>query len=973
MAEEFSPLELITRRLDELSDRLRRVEDRLGLAPPPSPLSPLEPQPDILSGVHLVDSPQDSESPASAPRSPAESSVHHPAPRHDADAERPDLLDLAARAAHRSSSPSDSAPDAQTHSPLSIERLIGGKFYLIAGSIVVVIGVGLFLKLGYDAGWFRMAPAWKCLWGAAFGLAMLALGEVARTRVSAAASAGVSSAGMGALYAATYAAHGYYGLIGPSVALVLLVLVTATGIAVSARARLLSVAILSVIGGYAAPFTLEAARPNPFVLPLHLLALLAIGLVLSGWRPAPFRPLRSIVWWTTMLLGAFWVLVDGSRRPELGLTFLALIWCSVHAELMWSAGAWARTPLPDQDAPGRLLPWRDVRHVGASFSTTSWSVLLGVFVLRQTPVLPDWFAPAGVMVGAIILSIMLAGHLRLLRDRPETEAQRLGAGLAMQGGAMLIAVVALALQGWLEVAAWLALGVAVTAAASWTRSKGLGVYGVIVLSIAVARLLTYDAFVLRVPLSGTRVLGLVLDRWTLLALIASGAWIAAAGFLLTLGRGPANTSAAAGPSAFDRRLRLFFQADDPWWLLPRVAGVVGTVLLFAAFIHPREDLAALSLTWLVLSSIGLALGSSLKDMWIHTLSLLGLVAATGPWALAFLRPEWSQTARGLFVHPGFLLCLALTAGLVAAARVLRSPGPLTLADTDPRPGGALLAGCAMLLTGASLEVVRHAENSGASASATLGWLCASWIAVAAVMDLLRRAMRCQWLLLLALGLLELSIGLWAKGYALPRLQGTWQVTAGGYPVHPGLLVAFSLAAALVTLAFMRRSASAGDSPTPDPLALQRDDTTRARDHRDDAPPQQEGIPASLFAFVCAAALVWGATSFEIARLAKAATSDSTVQSAAVSIWWGAVAATLLFFGFRNRLRLPRYAGLGLLGVATVKAVVVDLADVPPIWRVASVLGLGLLMLAVAVVYAKVSDTLLGTPPGAGPGNGPRAR
>ena len=57
-------------------------------------------------------------------------------------------------------------------------------------------------------------------------------------------------------------------------------------------------------------------------------------------------------------------------------------------------------------------------------------------------------------------------------------------------------------------------------------------------------------------------------------------------------------------------------------------------------------------------------------------------------------------------------------------------------------------------------------------------------------------------------------------------------------------------------------------------------------------------------------------------------------------------------------RLRVGAGLGLLGVATVKAVVVDLADVPPIWRVASVLCLGLLMLGVAVVYAKASDTFL---------------
>ena len=40
--------------------------------------------------------------------------------------------------------------------------------------------------------------------------------------------------------------------------------------------------------------------------------------------------------------------------------------------------------------------------------------------------------------------------------------------------------------------------------------------------------------------------------------------------------------------------------------------------------------------------------------------------------------------------------------------------------------------------------------------------------------------------------------------------------------------------------------------------------------------------------------------------------------------------------------------------ATAKAAVFDLASVPQVWRVASFVGLGLLMLGVAVGYAKVA-------------------
>ncbi|MBC7773449.1 MAG: DUF2339 domain-containing protein [Pyrinomonadaceae bacterium] len=973
MGEELAGFEGVARRLDELAARLARVEARLKLDDEASPVQqPADSAEGDVDG--LVMFPQ-----VSLPR--ARVAVSASAPVLAADATQPALdvaasvpaVDVRAAFKYNAGAAKSKAATDQTRAP-SLERLIGGKFYLIAGSIVVVLGVGLFLKLGYDAGWFRMAPMWKCLWGAAFGLSMLALGEMARKRVSPMASAGISSAGMGALFASIYAAHGHYGLIGPSWAFALLVAATATGITVAARARLLSVAVLSIVGGYAAPFMLQVTNPNPYVLGLHLLALLATGLVLSGWQRSPFRPLRGIVWWGTMVIGAVYVLFQGLQRPELALMFLGLVWVGVHLELMWGAGAWVREGDSDEQVVHPLLSWQVIRPVGTSFSTTSWSVLLGVFVLRQTSVLPDWFAPAGVMVGASVLSIMLVGHLRVLRDPPETEAQRLGAGLAMQGGAMLIAVVALALQGWLEVTAWLALGVAATGAAAWIRSKGLGIYGVVILSIAAARLVTYDAFVLRTPLVGTRVLGLVLDRWTLLALLTAAAWSAAAVLLVRLGRGAifagvekewpltvtghGSEGAVAAAPAISRKGRGLAPPvwiGDSWWLLPRLCGVVGMVLLFGGLIHPKEDIGSLSFAWVVLSMVVLALGRRFKGMWLDWLCPLGLLAAIVAWLLAYVPENWNNAAEGFVMHPGLGVCLAIAAALVTVARVLQGRGATPNPDVDPRPAFSIFVACAVVLTGVSLEVMRVAQNSGVSPSAEIGWLCVAWIGVAGGMEILRRAMKCEWLPLLAMTLLELAIGVWAWGYVQPG----WQATSAGRPMHPALLVAIALAAALVLLGQLRRLQLFDWSEN------QNEPHSQAWNEADFAGTMgggrspEAGISASLFAFVCAGVLTWAATSFEIARLAKVATSDATVQSAAVSIWWGAVAAVLLFFGFRNKMRLPRYVGLGLLGVATVKAVVVDLADVPPIWRVVSVLGLGLLMLAVAVVYAKVSDGLLG--------------
>lgn len=48
----------------------------------------------------------------------------------------------------------------------------------------------------------------------------------------------------------------------------------------------------------------------------------------------------------------------------------------------------------------------------------------------------------------------------------------------------------------------------------------------------------------------------------------------------------------------------------------------------------------------------------------------------------------------------------------------------------------------------------------------------------------------------------------------------------------------------------------------------------------------------------------------------------------------------------------RWTGLALLAVATAKAVILDLAGVDPAWRVASFLGLGLLMIGVGTWYLR---------------------
>jgi uncharacterized membrane protein len=83
-------------------------------------------------------------------------------------------------------------------------------------------------------------------------------------------------------------------------------------------------------------------------------------------------------------------------------------------------------------------------------------------------------------------------------------------------------------------------------------------------------------------------------------------------------------------------------------------------------------------------------------------------------------------------------------------------------------------------------------------------------------------------------------------------------------------------------------------------------------------------------------------------------SGSTTQNSqlALSALWAALGFALLVAGLSRDMRPLRLSGLALLGLAVAKVFIVDLAALESIWRVASFLGLGLLLLAAAFGYQR---------------------
>lgn len=771
--------------------------------------------------------------------------------------------------------------------PFELERLIGMKFFLAIGAIVVLIGVGLLLNYGYDEGWFSMSARAKCWAGGGFGLLLLVAGEFAFRRINAQASAGFTAAGLGTMYASAFAAYGRYELIVLPVAFMLLAACAAIGIALSARARLVSVAILSIGGGYLAPFLVPPDDPSPWVMPAYLVTLLAVGLALSGWLRGRFVAVRALVWWATMLIGGAWVTTIAVPETfAYGVGFVTLVWLMIHAELF----AAARSPSEPYE-PIRLgepIRWRRVRAVLVSFSTTAWCAGLGVLLFRNGQEIPDWLAPGAGVAATVVGWNILAGHLRVLRDAPTSDAERLGAGLAMQAGGLLIAAVALGFSGRAEVTMWLAMGVASTLAGRWLPSRALHIYGLISLTIAAVRLLVYESFFSGASAPAFHFAGLVFSLWMLFMVLAGASWLVTAWTIRP--------------------------AEGFWRVLRNAEIGAGLTLLFLAVLHESANTYAESVAALVFCLATLAAARTLCGPGLAGYAVAWLVVAT----LWIAVPEYAQrheqsvSAVGLYLSWWSLLMFLAAGAWSVGGWMTGRIGPRWRAVLPAVSAGIPI----VLVFGGWLD-----------ARADPGAVCVVWLLLSHALALASPRWRHLLLDVYAPAGLLACLAIWTHGYVV----GGWGYDGLPALLHPGLLISLAVAVSfpVVIVPLSRRE------------ELDRDVLL--------------GVRQSAYAF--AAALVLVSTSFEAGRIARMVSSDPTSQRATLTIWWAIFGSALIVAGFWRTAPAARYAGLALIGVAIAKAILFDLADTEGLWRVASIIGPGLLMLIVAAGYAKVSATL----------------
>ena len=204
------------------------------------------------------------------------------------------------------------APKRPAPQQSALEQVIGIKWAGWIGAIVLVIGAALGIKYAYDQGLFpTISPSARLLMMSVGAFGLIGAGEWVFRKVGRLSATGFFGAGVACLFVISYAGHGYWPVYSRDTAFVLMALCTLIGAAVAIRAGLVSVAVLSLIGGNLAPVILRGDATNLAAFLSYLLMLQAVALVLAWWG-------NSGRWWTlrglSLATTAFWMFSLVSRK-----------------------------------------------------------------------------------------------------------------------------------------------------------------------------------------------------------------------------------------------------------------------------------------------------------------------------------------------------------------------------------------------------------------------------------------------------------------------------------------------------------------------------------------------------------------------------------------------------------------------------------------------------------------------------------
>src|SRR5215213_4427465 len=191
---------------------------------------------------------------------------------------------------------------ASTLNAYQLESMIGRRWVGWVAVLLILFATAFFLKYAFENRW--IGELGRVSIGIAFGFAMSIAGFRYHQRRWRIFSQILTAGGIVLLYLSTYAAFGYYHLVGQKTAFAFLVILIAEAAALSLVYNAPAIAIMALIGGLLTPVLLHSDRDQYRSFFTYLVVLDAGALaLLKHWRG-----LSSIAYYGTQLL--FWIWYD---------------------------------------------------------------------------------------------------------------------------------------------------------------------------------------------------------------------------------------------------------------------------------------------------------------------------------------------------------------------------------------------------------------------------------------------------------------------------------------------------------------------------------------------------------------------------------------------------------------------------------------------------------------------------------------
>jgi len=795
----------------------------------------------------------------------------------------------------------DAQPGKEPSFFAKIESSLAGNWLVWLAGAALALG-GLFIaKYAFDQGllgpWARVALA------AAAGAAMLAGSEYLRRKPDIAGAARslappvLAGAGLITLYGDVYAAHAAFALIPGPVAFGLLAVIAALALFL-AWLHGPVIAGFGIAGGFAAPLLIGAESPNAAGLFLYVFVVTAGSLAVARyarWRWTVWLSLAGGAGWPLLwLAGAF----DPSQALALAIYLPALVLTAIA--FAWREGDGGEA-VEDPDLTG---VWLDISPVSvlAAHACLIAACLLSLMLILSW----DFAAPAIAALGVICTAGM-------------------GAAWRREGFALFPLITVLtagtALYMWPD---WMAAAsIAEGEALSETTDGGQRSF---------TPFLTAAIF--------------------FMALFGAGGYLA----LSRLRRaGPMAVAAAAAPVGILILMAVKLDGLAPVWMWSVLLFAVAAVECAITEIFVRRDEAeerpaapaAYALGASAAALAGLAL--VLSDAWLAAAIAAEAAAAAWLWrrwampALIWtiivmtlltvlqltVRGDYLVNWGGGWIAAGGLVLsyVAALGALEGAARLLRGGGMARESAVVRTLEGAVMT--LAVVTGAI--VIRLVLNGGfLTAGYSLveaGIQSGLWLAVPLALRLrikgdLTLVQRTAEGALVSLAVIHVLL---VQLLLLNPWMGANGTEIFGPPVFNALAIGYGLPAVLaaaLTVVWRRRGFAAGN-------------------------------PAAFLTTVLFFAWITLETrrAFHAPDLSSGAVSDA--EGWAYSAVWLAGAALAMAAGVIRRTPVLRYAALGVFTLVTFKVFLLDMAGLQGMWRGLSFLGLGAVLMAIAVTYQRV--------------------